>query len=198
MHRTAQVIRETAETAVTVAVNLDGQGLAEVDTGVGFLDHMLDQLARHGLLDLTVRAKGDLHVDFHHTVEDVGISVGQALAQALGERRGITRFGEATVPLDEALCRVVVDLSNRPHLTWRVSFPSSRVGGFDTELFHEWFAAFADHGRMTLHVECFYGGNSHHIIEACFKALARALRAALALDPRRDGVIPSTKGTLSA
>lgn len=198
MTRSAVLSRETRETSIQVSVNLDGHGLSEIDTGIGFLDHMLDQLARHGLFDVQVKAKGDVHVDMHHTVEDVGIVLGEAFRQALGERRGITRFGEAHIPLDEALSRVVVDLSNRPSLTWQVSFPTPKVGEMDTELFREWFGAFANHARITLHVTSLYGVNSHHIAEACFKALARALRLACSPDPRQAQNIPSTKGTLSA
>ncbi len=195
--RTATVKRTTGETEVQVALNLDGGGRSACETGIGFLDHMLDQLARHGLFDLTVRAAGDTHIDDHHTVEDVGIALGQAFRQALGARRGIRRFGSSLVPLDEALSRVVVDLSNRPSLVWRVNFPGEKIGAFDCELFKEWFAAFAGNGAMTLHVESFYGDNGHHIAESCYKALAMALRDACAIDPRRRDSVPSTKGTLS-
>ncbi|MBF0142840.1 MAG: imidazoleglycerol-phosphate dehydratase HisB [Magnetococcales bacterium] len=198
MSRTASLDRRTRETEVQVTLTLDGTGRSRINTGVGFLDHMLDQLARHGLFDLEVQARGDLPVDAHHTVEDVGIALGQVWREALGERRGICRFGEAHVPLDEALARVVVDLSNRPHLTWQVVFPTEKVGQWDTELFREWFAAFADNGRLCLHVASLAGSNSHHIAESCFKALAVALRKACALDPGRGpDAIPSTKGTLS-
>jgi imidazoleglycerol-phosphate dehydratase len=196
--RTATVQRETKETTVAVDLNLDGSGQADIDTGIGFLDHMLDQIARHGLFDLNVKANGDTHVDGHHTVEDVGICVGQAFREALGERRGISRFGMAMVPLDESLSRVVVDLSNRPSLVWRVNFSTPKLGTFDTELFREWFEAFAGNGALTLHVENLYGSNGHHIIESCYKALALALRQACSLDPSRAGAVPSTKGTLSA
>lgn len=198
MNRTALSERKTAETQIAISLNLDGTGLSHIDSGSGFLDHMLDQLARHGLFDIDLSARGDTHIDDHHTVEDVGIALGQAFKQALGERRGITRFGSAYVPLDEALSRVVVDLSNRPSLTWHVTFPTPKVGTFDTELFKEWFIAFAINGGMTLHVENLYGDNAHHIIESCFKALALALRQGCAIDPRRNMGIPSTKDTLSA
>ncbi|ABK45429.1 imidazoleglycerol-phosphate dehydratase [Magnetococcus marinus MC-1] len=197
MARIATESRTTGETKIQVTLNLDGSGKAQVDTGVGFLDHMLDQIARHGGMDLEIEACGDQHIDDHHTVEDVGITMGQAFRQAIGDRRGITRFGHAYVPLDEALSRVVVDLSNRPSLSWRVKFPTQKVGNFDTELFKEWFAAFAQQGGITMHVESLYGENSHHIAESCFKALARALRSACAVDATLGGVAPSTKGTLS-
>ena len=196
--RKATLKRETKETFVDVTLNLDGTGKADIKTGLGFLDHMLDQIARHGLFDLTIKARGDTHIDGHHTVEDVGITLGNAFRDALGDRRGITRFGTAMVPLDEALSRVVVDLSNRPSLVWRVSLPAQKVGDFDTELFREWFEAFAGNAAMTLHVESLYGTNSHHIIESCYKALALALRQACTVDQRRAGEVPSTKGTLSA
>lgn len=195
--REAQIIRQTNETDIGMAINLDGNGQSKIGTGIGFLDHMLDQIARHGLFDLDIRAKGDTHVDGHHTVEDVGIAMGQAFKEALGDRRGINRFGMAMVPLDESLSRVVVDLSNRPSLVWRVVMPTPKVGDFDTELFREWFEAFAVNGALTLHVENLYGTNSHHIIESCYKALALALRQACEIDQRRAGEIPSTKGTLS-
>jgi imidazoleglycerol-phosphate dehydratase len=195
--RTAKVQRETKETKVEVALNLDGSGQSEIDTGIGFLDHMLEQIARHGLIDLTVKAKGDTHIDYHHTVEDVGITMGAAFKDALGDRSGITRFGMAMVPLDESLSRVVVDLSNRPSLVWRVDFTAQKLGTFDTELFKEWFEAFSGNGAMTLHVENLYGSNGHHVIESCYKALALALRTACSLDARRAGSVPSTKGTLS-
>lgn len=195
--RYAQVERKTKETEVWVAVDLDGTGRSHIQTGCGFLDHMLDQLARHGLFDLEVRARGDTHIDDHHTVEDVGITLGQAFKQALGDRRGVCRFGDAMVPLDESLSRVVIDLSNRATLIWTVTFSDQKVGTFDTALFREWFAAFAGNAGMTLHVENLYGTNDHHIIESCFKGFARALRQACALDPRQAGAVPSTKGTLS-
>ncbi|HIJ83177.1 MAG: imidazoleglycerol-phosphate dehydratase [Magnetococcales bacterium] len=197
MKRLATIQRQTAETRIAVTLNLDGQGISDIKTGIGFLDHMLDQLARHGLFDLEIAAKGDTCIDDHHTVEDVGIALGQAFRECLGERKGIVRFGTAHVPLDEALSRVVVDLSNRPGLTWNVRFPTQKVGNFDCELFKEWFTAFASNGAMTLHVENLYGANSHHIIESCFKALALALCQGCALDPRRAMTVPSTKGTLS-
>ncbi len=194
--REAALERNTTETRIKVRVNLDGTGRAEIRTGVGFLDHMLDQLARHGLMDLAVEADGDLHIDFHHTTEDVGIAIGQAVSKALGERRGINRYASAYVPMDEALTRVAIDLSNRPYLVWRVELPMAKLGDMDTELFREWFQAFAQHAGATLHVECLYGQNTHHIVEACFKALARALRQAVAIDPRRSDAVPSTKGVL--
>jgi imidazoleglycerol-phosphate dehydratase len=194
--REATVARKTRETDIEVRVNLDGAGAYDVSTGIGFLDHMLEQLSRHGLIDLTVRAKGDLHIDFHHTTEDTGIVVGQAVSKALGERRGITRYASALIPMDETLTRVAIDVSNRPYLIWKVAFPREQVGEMNTELFKEWFQAFAQSAGVTLHVENLYGENSHHIIESCFKGLARALRAAIALDPREAGLVPSTKGTL--
>lgn len=194
--RTARLERATTETKITVSVNLDGKGHYEVKTGIGFLDHMLEQLARHGLFDLEIKAEGDLHIDFHHTTEDVGITLGQAFAKALGDRKGIRRYGEATCPMDETLARVALDISNRPYLAWRVSFPTPKVGEMDTELFKEWFQAFAQAAGITMHVDCFHGDNSHHIVEACFKALARALRAATEIDPRRSDAVPSTKGVL--
>jgi imidazoleglycerol-phosphate dehydratase len=194
--RRASIERNTKETRIAVSVDLDGQGRSEIATGVGFLDHMLDQLARHGLFDLTVKADGDLHIDFHHTTEDVGIALGQAFARALGDRRGIMRYGEAHVPMDEALTRVALDISARPYLVWQVGFSRDKVGAMDTELFREWFHAFAQNAGITLHVATLYGENNHHIVESCFKALARALRAAVAVDPRRPDAVPSTKGTL--
>jgi len=194
--RRATIARATAETRITATVDLDGSGRAEVATGIGFLDHMLTALARHGMLDLTLAAQGDLHVDAHHTVEDTGIVLGQAVAQALGEKRGIARYGQALVPMDEAVAEVAIDVSGRPFLAWSVAFPTERVGGMDTELFAEWFRAFATHAGITLHVTLRAGANSHHIAEACFKALARALRAAVAEDPRAAGAVPSTKGVL--
>ncbi len=194
--RSARIERNTKETRIAVALDLDGSGRATVSTGIGFLDHMLDQLARHSLIDLEVEAKGDLHIDFHHTTEDTAIVIGQAVAQALGERRGIMRWGEATVPMDETLTRVALDASNRPYLIWKVQFTKPKLGEMDTELFKEWFQAFAQHAGLTLHVENLYGENNHHIVESCFKGLARALRAAIAIDPRRTDAVPSTKGTL--
>lgn len=194
--RQAEISRTTAETRITARLDLDGSGRAQIATGVGFLDHMLTALARHGMLDLALAAEGDLHVDAHHTVEDTGIVLGQALARALGDKRGIARYGQALVPMDEALAEVALDISGRPFLAWSVAFPTERVGGFDTELVAEWFRAFATNAGITLHVTLKAGANSHHIAEACFKALARALRAAVAQDPRAAGAIPSTKGVL--
>jgi imidazoleglycerol-phosphate dehydratase len=194
--RTASVERKTKETEILATVNLDGTGASDIETGTGFLDHMLDQIARHGLIDITLRAKGDLHIDFHHTTEDTGIVFGEAVGQALGERKGITRFGWATCPLDEALSRVVVDVSNRPYLIWKVNFTKPKLGDMDTELFKEWFQAFAQNAGLTLHVENFYGDNNHHIVETCYKSLARALRMAVAIDPRAADAVPSTKGVL--
>ena len=194
--RSAALDRSTRETAISARVDLDGTGAYRIDTGIGFLDHMLAQLARHGLIDVELSAKGDLDVDFHHTTEDTGIVLGQAVAEALGDKAGIARYGEATVPMDEALSRVAVDVSGRPYLIWRVSFTRDKLGDMDTELFREWFQAFAQAAGLTLHVESFYGLNNHHIIESCYKALARALRQALAVDPRQAGAVPSTKGVL--
>ena len=194
--RQATVKRKTSETAIEVCLDLDGTGRAEIETGVGFLDHMLDLLARHSLIDLTVKAKGDLHIDFHHTAEDVGIALGQALKEALGDKRGITRYASLDMPMDETLTRVALDISGRPYLVWRVEFSRPKVGEMDTELFREWFQAFAVNAGLTLHVECLYGDNNHHIAESCFKGLARALRAAVAIDERRADAIPSTKGAL--
>ncbi|MDP6895617.1 MAG: imidazoleglycerol-phosphate dehydratase HisB [Rhodospirillales bacterium] len=194
--RTATVARKTNETEIAVTVDLDGTGAYEVATGIGFLDHMLEQLSRHSLMDLTVNAKGDLHIDFHHTTEDTGIAIGEAVSQALGDRRGITRYAEATIPMDETLTRVTMDISNRPYLIWRVDFSKSKLGDMDTELFKEWFQAFAQAAGITLHIENLYGENNHHIIESCYKALARALRNAITIDPRKAEDVPSTKGTL--
>ncbi len=194
--RKAEVHRATSETEITVSLCLDGTGTCAVHTGIGFLDHMLEQLARHGLLDLTLRAEGDLHIDAHHTVEDTGIALGRALAQALGDKRGIHRYGHAYVPMDEALCRAVLDFSGRPYLVWDVPFTQNRLGDMDTELFREWFQALSNNAGLTLHVAVLYGRNNHHMIEGCFKALARALRAAVAVDSRRADAVPSTKGVL--
>ncbi|MGE0745735.1 MAG: imidazoleglycerol-phosphate dehydratase HisB [Rhodospirillales bacterium] len=194
--RQASVKRTTKETDISVTVDLDGTGRYDVATGIGFLDHMLEQLSRHSLLDLAVRAKGDLHIDYHHTTEDTGIAVGQAVAEALGDRRGIVRYGAAMIPMDETLTRVAIDLSDRPYLVWRVNFTRPKLGDMDTELFKEWFQAFAQNAGATLHVENLYGENNHHIVESCFKGLARALRAAATVDPRAAGAIPSTKGVL--
>ena len=194
--RTAEVVRHTAETQIRVAVNLDGSGQARLSTGIGFFDHMLDQIARHGSIDLEIEAKGDLHIDGHHTVEDVGITLGQAVAKALGDKKGIRRYGHAYVPLDEALSRVVVDFSGRPGLVMSVPFKSGMIGGFDTQLTHEFFQGFVNHAFVTLHVDNLRGENAHHQCETVFKAFARALRAALERDPRAAGIIPSTKGSL--
>ena len=196
MMRSASVSRRTAETDVAVSIALDGTGKAEIATGVGFLDHMLELFARHGLFDLTVKVTGDLHVDQHHTTEDAGIALGQAILQALGDKKGITRYSDIHLPMDETLTRVAVDISGRPFLVFRTAFPTEKIGAFDTELVREFFQAFAVHAGLTLHVETLYGQNSHHIAESCFKGLARALRQAVALDPREEGRIPSTKGTL--
>jgi len=194
--RTAEVTRNTTETRIRVVVDLDGSGRSQLATGIGFFDHMLDQLARHGSVDLTVEAKGDLHIDGHHTVEDVGITLGQAVARAVGDRKGIRRYGHAYVPLDEALSRVVIDFSGRPSLEWNVPFTRARIGEFDVDLAHEFFQGFVTHALVTLHVDNLRGENSHHQCETVFKAFARALRFALELDPRAAGVVPSTKGTL--
>lgn len=194
--RTASLQRVTGETDISITVNLDGTGKASMDTGIGFFDHMLTALSKHSMIDMTVVAKGDLHVDFHHTVEDCGIALGQAVYRALGDKRGVRRFGSALVPLDEALCEVAVDLSGRPWLTWAVEFPASRVGEMDTELFEEFFRAFAMAAMMTLHVTQKTGRNCHHIAESAFKSTARALRMAVEPDPRAAGAIPSTKGVL--
>ena len=194
--RAAKVERNTKETRITAEVALDGSGESAVATGIGFLDHMLDQLSRHSLIDLKLTAKGDLHIDYHHTTEDTGIVIGQALAQALGDRRGIMRYGEATIPMDETLTRVALDASNRPYLIWKVAFSRPKLGEMDTELFKEWFQAFAQHGGLTLHIENLYGENNHHIVESCFKGVARALRQAIAIDPRKADAVPSTKGVL--
>ena len=194
--RRATISRRTAETDITVTIDLDGTGRYDNRTGVGFLDHMLDQLARHALIDMTVRAAGDLHIDDHHTVEDTGIAIGQALVQALGEKRGIRRYGECHLPMDDALVRAALDLSGRPWLGWGVAFPTAKIGSFDTELVREFFQALASHGGITLHVDCLRGVNSHHIAEAAFKAVARALRGAVETDPRKGDAIPSTKGAL--
>jgi len=194
--RTASVTRTTKETDISVSVDLDGAGTADVATGVGFFDHMLDQIARHGMIDLTVRAKGDLHIDDHHTVEDVGIALGQAVRKALGDMKGITRYADIHLAMDETLSRVVLDVSGRPFLVFRTGFPRDKIGTFDTELVREFFQAFAMNAGITLHVETLYGDNAHHIAESCFKGLARALRAAFTIDPRRAHEVPSTKGVL--
>ena len=194
--RTASVQRKTKETDISVSVDLDGSGRAEIATGIGFLDHMLDLLARHSRIDLAVKAKGDLHIDLHHTTEDVGIVLGQAVKQALGDMRGITRYADVHVPMDETLTRVAIDISGRPVLVFRVEFPRDKIGEFDVDLVREFFQAFATNAGVTLHVETLYGDNSHHVAESCFKGLARALRAAVALDPAAKNEIPSTKGSL--
>jgi imidazoleglycerol-phosphate dehydratase len=196
MDRIAEVRRDTRETRIRVRINLDGSGQSSLATGIGFFDHMLDQVARHGMIDLEVEAQGDLHIDGHHLVEDVGITLGQAVAQAVGDKRGITRYGHAYVPLDEALSRVVVDFSGRPGLVLAIAFKAGMIGGFDTQLTHEFFQGFVNHALVTLHVDNLKGDNAHHQAETAFKAFGRALRMALALDPRSAGVIPSTKGTL--
>jgi imidazoleglycerol-phosphate dehydratase len=194
--RMASLKRKTGETSVEVSLSLDGNGTYSVSTGIGFLDHMLALLARHSLIDLEVQAQGDLHVDMHHTVEDVGITIGQALSRALAERRGVRRYGSAYIPMDEALTRVTLDLSGRPHLVWNVAFSRPSIGDFDIELLREWFQAFVLNAGITMHVETLHGDNSHHIAESCYKALAHALRQAVEVDPRQQSRIPSTKGTL--
>ena len=194
--RTASIHRKTNETDISVEINLDGTGIYEVSTGIGFLDHMLEQLSRHSLIDLKLKALGDLHIDQHHTTEDSGIALGEALAKALGDRRGITRYGHAYAPMDETLTRSAIDISGRPFLVWKIEFSQAKLGDFDTELFREWFHAFAGSAGITLHVETLYGRNNHHIIESAFKATARALRAAVTIDPRKADAVPSTKGTL--
>lgn len=194
--RRASVERQTKETAISVTVDIDGTGKSEIATGVGFFDHMLEQLSRHSLIDMSVKAKGDLHIDDHHTVEDTGIAIGQALAKALGERRGISRYASLDLAMDETLTRAAVDLSGRPYLVWNVAFPAGKIGSFDTELVKEFFQALAQNAGLTLHVTNHYGANCHHIAETCFKAVARVLRTACEIDPRQAGAIPSTKGTL--
>jgi len=195
--RKATITRKTKETEIAASVDLDGSGTYDIKTGVGFLDHMLEQLARHGLIDITLKAKGDTHIDFHHTVEDTGIALGQAVAKALGDKQGIARYADVHLPMDETLTRAAIDVSGRPYLIWKVSFTRDKLGDMDTELFREWFQAFAQNAGITLHVENLYGENNHHIAETCYKALARALRLAVALDPRQAGRVPSTKGTLT-
>jgi len=197
VQRSATVTRRTRETEITATVNLDGSGVGTISTGVGFLDHMLEQLARHSLIDIELTAKGDLHVDFHHTTEDSGIVLGQALARALGDKAGITRYAALHLPMDETLTRVAIDVSGRPYLVWKVAFTRPKVGDMDTELFREWFQAFAQNAGITLHIETLYGENNHHIAETCYKGLARALREAISVDPRQAGRVPSTKGTLT-
>jgi imidazoleglycerol-phosphate dehydratase len=195
-HRTAEIERNTSETQIRVRLDLDGSGRGTFETGVPFLDHMLDQIARHGLIDLDILARGDLHIDAHHTVEDIGIALGQAVDRAVGDKRGIRRYGHAYVPLDEALSRVVVDFSGRPGLSYEVEFPRERIGEFDVDLFLEFFRGFVNHAKLTLHIDNLKGRNAHHIAETIFKAFGRALRMALEPDPRMQGAIPSTKGTL--
>jgi len=194
--RSATITRKTKETEITVAVKLDGQGAVDVATGVGFFDHMLDQIGRHSLIDLTIRAQGDRHIDDHHTVEDVGIALGQAIAAALGDKRGVVRYADCLLPMDETLTRVALDLSGRPFLVFSVAFPTEKIGGFDTQLVREFFQALAVHAGLTLHVETLHGVNSHHIAESCFKGVARALGSAIAIDPRQAQRVPSTKGAL--
>ncbi|MDX9862445.1 MAG: imidazoleglycerol-phosphate dehydratase HisB [Rhodospirillales bacterium] len=194
--RRATVERKTTETRISATVDLDGTGRYDIATGIGFLDHMMEQLSRHSLIDLTLKAEGDLHIDFHHTTEDAGIVVGEAINKALGERKGICRYGTAIAPMDEALSRVALDASNRPYLVWKVTFVRDKLGEMDTELFKEWFQAFAQAAGLTLHVETFYGDNNHHVAESLYKALARALRQAVEIDPRKADAVPSTKGVL--
>jgi len=194
--RKATIERKTKETEISVSLDLDGNGNYDVSTGIGFLDHMLEQLSRHSLIDLTVKAKGDLHIDFHHTTEDTGIAIGEAFSEALGDRKGITRYASALIPMDETLSRIALDISNRPYLIWRVDFTKPKLGDMDTELFKEWFQAFAQAAGITLHVENLYGENNHHIVESCYKGLARSLRDAIAIDPRKADEVPSTKGVL--
>ena len=196
--RTATRARQTKETKIEVAVNLDGSGDYEVSTGIGFLDHMLEQLSRHSLIDLKVAAEGDLHIDFHHTTEDTGIVIGEAVREALGDFKGLTRYGSATIPMDETCTRVSLDVSQRPYLIWKVAFTKPKLGDMDTELFKEWFQAFAQATGITLHIENLYGENNHHIVESCFKGLARALREAIEIDPRKSDAVPSTKGVLGS
>jgi imidazoleglycerol-phosphate dehydratase len=197
LKRQATVERSTKETSIKAGVDIDGTGKADIATGIGFLDHMLEQLARHSLIDIELEAKGDLHIDFHHTTEDSGIVLGQALAKAMGSKQGIARYASVHLPMDDTLTRVAIDVSGRPYLVWKVAFSRPKIGDMDTELFREWFQAFAQHAGITLHVETLYGENNHHIAETCYKGLARALRQALTIDPRQQGRVPSTKGTLS-
>ncbi len=194
--REGAVARQTKETTIEATLDLDGSGVSDVSTGIGFFDHMLDQLARHSLIDITVRAAGDRHIDDHHTVEDVGIALGQALAKALGDKKGLTRYADCLLPMDETLTRVAVDVSGRPFLVFRTEFPTERIGAFDTQLVREFFQAFAGNAGLTLHIETLYGVNSHHVAESCFKGVARALKAAVAIDPRQAERVPSTKGAL--
>jgi imidazoleglycerol-phosphate dehydratase len=197
LKRQATISRKTKETQIAATVDLDGSGAFDVKTGIGFLDHMLEQLARHSMIDITLIATGDLHIDFHHTAEDTGIVLGQAIAKALGEKKGIARYANVHLPMDDTLTRVAIDVSGRPYLVWKVEFSKPKVGEMDTELFREWFQAFAQNADITLHVENLYGENNHHIAETCYKGLARALRSAVAPDPRQAGRVPSTKGTLA-
>ena len=194
--RKGSIKRQTKETSIQVDVNLDGTGQADIKTGIGFLDHMMEQIAKHSLIDITLKAKGDLHIDLHHTTEDSGIAFGEALKKALGDKKGIKRYASATIPMDETLSRVSLDISNRPYLVWNVKLKVEKLGEMDTELFKEWYHAFAQSAGITLHVENIYGDNSHHIIESCYKGLARALRTAVEVDPRAENIIPSTKGTI--
>lgn len=194
--RSAEVIRNTLETQITVTINLDGTGISQFNTGVGFLDHMMDQIARHGMMDISVDAKGDLHIDAHHTVEDIGITLGQAFAKAVGDKKGIRRYGHAYVPLDEALSRVVLDISGRPGLTFGCTFTRAAIGEFDVDLFHEFFQGFVNHANITLHIDNLKGHNAHHQAETIFKAFGRALRMAIEFDARMEGIMPSTKGSL--
>lgn len=194
--RTASIERKTKETSISVQVNLDGTGQYEIQTGIGFLDHMLEQISKHSLIDLKVKAKGDLHIDLHHTTEDTGIAMGEAIAKALGDKKGIKRYAHALIPMDETLSRVALDVSNRSHLVWNVKLKVEKLGEMDTELFKEWFQAFAQAAGITLHIENIYGDNSHHIIESCYKGLAKALRSAVEIDQRMKDIIPSTKGTI--
>ena len=194
--RRASVDRATKESRISAAINLDGTGVYDIKTGIGFLDHMLEQLSRHSLIDITLRAEGDLHIDYHHTTEDTGIVLGECLSKALGDRKGIRRYGSATIPMDETLTEVALDVSNRPYLIWKVNFTRDKLGTMDTELFKEWFQAFAQLGGLTLHVWNQYGENNHHIVETCFKGIARALRVAVEIDPRQTTAVPSTKGVL--
>jgi len=194
--RKGSINRKTKETSIKVEVNLDGTGKSNIKTGIGFLDHMMEQIAKHSLIDINLEAKGDLHIDFHHTTEDSGIAFGEALKEALGDKKGIKRYASATIPMDETLSRVSLDLSNRPYLVWKVKLAVEKLGEMDTELFKEWYHAFSQSAGITLHVENIYGDNSHHIIESCYKGLARALREAVTVDPRAENIIPSTKGTI--
>ena len=196
MKRKAKISRKTKETSIAVEVNIDGKGKYKIDTGIGFLDHMLEQLSRHSLIDIDLQAKGDLHIDFHHTTEDTGIVIGEAVRRALGDFKGIRRYATAVIPMDETCTRVSIDVSQRPYLVWKVNFTKPKLGDMDTELFKEWFQAFAQNAGITLHIENMYGDNNHHIVESCFKGLARALRDAVEIDPRAANRIPSTKGVL--